>query len=116
MFILKKGTLKFLLNSCLDTLPTQPNLLQWGKSASDLCKLCLQAVAELQGRGQQTKTPKVARLHYTKIDTLAGTTILLNISLNKLILTDFICILYDRMEEKRIFLSLRISKMQTLER
>ena len=31
MFNLKKGTLKFLLNSCLDTLPTQTNLLQWGK-------------------------------------------------------------------------------------
>ena len=54
MFNLKKGTLKFLLNSCLDTLPTQTNLLQWGKSASDLCKLCLQAGAELQGRRQET--------------------------------------------------------------
>jgi len=32
MFNLMKGTLKFLLNSCLDTLPTQINLLQWGKS------------------------------------------------------------------------------------
>ena len=31
MFSLKKGPLKFLLNSCLDTLPTQTNLLQWGK-------------------------------------------------------------------------------------
>ena len=28
MFNLKKGTLK--LNSCLDPLPTQTNLLQWG--------------------------------------------------------------------------------------
>ena len=28
-------SLKFLLNSCLDTLPTQANLLQWGKSNSD---------------------------------------------------------------------------------
>ena len=27
MFNLKKGTLKFLLNYCLDTLPTQTNLL-----------------------------------------------------------------------------------------
>ena len=52
--ILKKGTLKFLLNSCLDILPTQTNLLQLGKSASDLCKLCLQAGAELQGRRQET--------------------------------------------------------------
>ena len=40
--ILKKGTLKFLLNSCLDTLPT------------DLCKLCLQAGVELRGRRQET--------------------------------------------------------------
>ena len=55
MFNLKNGTLKFLLNSCLDTLPTaQTNLLQLGKSASDLCKLCLQAGAELQGRRQET--------------------------------------------------------------
>ena len=29
MFNLKKGTLKFLLHSCLDNLPTQTNLLQW---------------------------------------------------------------------------------------
>ena len=54
MFNLKKGTLKFLFNSCLDTLPTQTNLLQRGKSASDLCKLCLQAGTELQGRRQET--------------------------------------------------------------
>ena len=38
MFNLRKGSLKFLLNSLLDTLPTQIILLQWGKSASDLCK------------------------------------------------------------------------------
>ena len=54
MINLKKGTLKFLLNSCLDILPTQTNLLQWGKSASDLCKLCIQAGAQLQGRRQET--------------------------------------------------------------
>jgi len=46
--------LKFLLNSCLDTLPTQANLPQWGKSVSDLCKVCLQAGTELQGRTQET--------------------------------------------------------------
>ena len=45
--------MKFLHNSCLDTLPTLTNLLQWGKSASDLCKLCLQAGTELQGRRQE---------------------------------------------------------------
>ena len=86
MFNLKNGTLKFLLNSCLDTLPTaQTNLLQLGKSASDLCKLCLQAGAELQGRRQETTNHiltdcKVA-LHKKK-DMLGGTAILLNISLN----------------------------------
>ena len=53
MFNLRKGTLKFLLNSRLDTLPTQINLLQRGKSSSDLCKLCLQAGAELPGRRQE---------------------------------------------------------------
>jgi len=54
MFNLKKGTLKFSLNSCLDTLPTQTILLQWGKSASDLCKLCLQADARVEDKKQQT--------------------------------------------------------------
>ena len=54
MFNLNKGTMIFLLNSCLGTLPAQTNLLQWGKSTSDLCKLCLQAGAELQGRRQET--------------------------------------------------------------
>ena len=84
MFNLKKGTLKFLLNSCLDTLPTKSNLLQWGKSASDLCRLCLQAGAKLQGiedKKLQTIFRMAARLHYTKKDILGGTTILLNISL-----------------------------------
>ena len=83
MFNLKKGTLKFLLNSCLGTLPT--NLLQWGESALDLCKLCLQAGADLRGRRQKTTNHilngcKVA-LHQKK-DIFGGTTILLNISLN----------------------------------
>ena len=54
MYNLKRGTVKFLLNACLDTLPTQTNLLQWGKSSSDLCKLCLRAGAELQGRRKET--------------------------------------------------------------
>ena len=60
MFNLKKCTLKFLLNSCFDTLPTQTNLLQ-----------CLQAGAELQGKRQETTNHilngcKVA-LHQKKI-------------------------------------------------
>ena len=38
-FGLKKGTLKFVLNSTLDTLPTKTNLLKWKKSISDKCYL-----------------------------------------------------------------------------
>ena len=37
---LKQGTLKFLLNASIDTLPTAANLKRWKKSSSDLCKLC----------------------------------------------------------------------------
>ena len=37
---LKQGTLKFLLNASIDTLPTAANLRRWKKSSSDLCKLC----------------------------------------------------------------------------
>ena len=40
MFDLKQGTLKFLLNSAIDTLPTAANLKRWKKISSDLCKLC----------------------------------------------------------------------------
>ena len=40
MYNLKKGTLKFLLNASIDTLPTAANLVRWKKSGSDLCKLC----------------------------------------------------------------------------
>ena len=32
--------MKFLLNSCIDTLPTAANLKRWEKSLSDKCKLC----------------------------------------------------------------------------
>ena len=39
IFDLKKGTLKFILNSTLDTLPTNANLKSWGKSVSDKCPL-----------------------------------------------------------------------------
>ena len=45
MYNLKSGTLKFLLNATIDTLPTAANLQRWKKSPSDLCKLC---------RGRQT--------------------------------------------------------------
>ena len=40
MYNLKKGTLKFLLNATIDTLPTLANLKRWKKSPTDLCKLC----------------------------------------------------------------------------
>ena len=40
MYDLKQGTLKFLLNANIDTLPTAANLKRWKKSSSDLCKLC----------------------------------------------------------------------------
>ena len=45
MYNLKAGTLKFLLNATIDTLPTAANLKRWKKTSSDLCKLC---------RGRQT--------------------------------------------------------------
>ena len=40
MYSLKQGTLKFLLNASIDTLPTQANLCKWKKTTSDQCKLC----------------------------------------------------------------------------
>ena len=40
MFNLKSGTLKFLLNSTTDTLPSPANLKRWKKSPNDICKLC----------------------------------------------------------------------------
>ena len=40
MYSLKQGTLKFLLNTTLDTLPIAANLVRWKKSSCDLCKLC----------------------------------------------------------------------------
>ena len=40
MFDLKQGTLKFLLNLAIDTLPTAASLKRWKKSKSDWCKLC----------------------------------------------------------------------------
>ena len=40
MFQLKSGTLKFMLNAAIDTLPTPANLKRWKYGASDKCKLC----------------------------------------------------------------------------
>ena len=40
MFQLKSGTLKCMLNACIDTLSTPANLKRWKKSSSDRCKLC----------------------------------------------------------------------------
>ena len=40
MFQLKAGTLKFMINASIDTLPTPANLHRWKYSPSDKCKLC----------------------------------------------------------------------------
>ena len=40
--------------SGLDTLPTQANLKQWGKTSSDLCKARLRADPPLQGSRRET--------------------------------------------------------------
>ena len=40
LYDMKAGTLKFLVNSVIDTLPTAANLVRWSKSNSDKCKLC----------------------------------------------------------------------------
>ena len=40
MFQLKAGTLKFMMNACIDTLATPANLKRWKYSSSDKCKLC----------------------------------------------------------------------------
>ena len=40
IYNMKKGTMKFYLNAVTNTLPTGNNLMQWGKSTTDLCKLC----------------------------------------------------------------------------
>ena len=37
---LKKGTLKFITNATIDCLPTNVNLVQWGKRMSDKCPQC----------------------------------------------------------------------------
>ena len=37
IFNLPKGTMKFLLNASIDTLPTKVNLKQWGKISNDKC-------------------------------------------------------------------------------
>ena len=37
IFNLPKGTMKWLLNSSINTLPTKANLRQWGKITNDKC-------------------------------------------------------------------------------
>ena len=37
IYNLPKGTMKWLLNSSIDTLPTKANLRQWGKVTNDKC-------------------------------------------------------------------------------
>ena len=40
LYALPKGTMKFILNSCINTLPTRANLRLWGKISCDKCPLC----------------------------------------------------------------------------
>ena len=40
IYDMKKGVMKFFLNSVTNTLPTGDNLLMWGKSTHDKCKQC----------------------------------------------------------------------------
>ena len=40
LYNLTKGTMKFLFNSFINTLPTQDNLKLWSKTFSDKCHLC----------------------------------------------------------------------------
>ena len=40
IFDMKKGTMKFLLNTAIDTLSTGANLVRWNKNTSDKCALC----------------------------------------------------------------------------
>ena len=37
---MRSGSLKFMMNASINTLPTMDNLLRWGKTKSDKCKLC----------------------------------------------------------------------------
>ncbi len=39
MFNLSRNTVKFLLNSVLDTLPTNSNLMRWGNRSNSICEL-----------------------------------------------------------------------------
>lgn len=57
IFNLKKGTMKFLLNASINTLPTKDNLHQWGKSTTDFCTLCRkppQDLIHLSGNRKET--------------------------------------------------------------
>ena len=40
VYNLPRGTMKFLLNSTIDTLPTKVNLKLWGKVSNDKCRCC----------------------------------------------------------------------------
>ena len=40
IFDMKLGTMKFLLNAAIDTLPTGANLFKWNKKTNDRCVLC----------------------------------------------------------------------------
>ena len=40
IFGMSRGTMKFLLNASVNTLPTANNLKQWGKQTGDKCRHC----------------------------------------------------------------------------
>ncbi len=42
IFNMPRNTVKFLLNSVIDTLPTNSNLFKWGKRSNSLCEICSQ--------------------------------------------------------------------------
>ena len=55
IFNLPRGTMKFLLNAAIDTLPTRVNLKLWGKMTNDKCRFgrrnTLNHISECLGQG-----------------------------------------------------------------
>ena len=68
VYNLPKGTMKFLLNSLTQTLPTRDNLKLWGKAFSNECHLC-------KNRDSTTHRLNGCRVALTKAGSLGDTTI-----------------------------------------
>ena len=69
MFDLKQGTLKFILNASLDTLPTEANLVKWNKETSDKCSQCkCKETTSHMLNGCRTSLDKYLRRHNTVIN------------------------------------------------